>query len=74
MFSLSLRNVPTVPRVLGLAGLIPFVATGVGARVFFTDESRRETMQTVQRAYGASILSFMGAVHWGLEMASYGGS
>jgi hypothetical protein len=31
------------------------------------------TWDSAQRAYGACILSFMGAVHWGLEMAEHGG-
>ena len=29
---------------------------------------------SVLRAYGASILSFIGAVHWGLEICHYGGA
>jgi len=26
-----------------------------------------------QAAYGASIISFLGAIHWGLAMADYAG-
>ena len=72
MFPLTLGMVPRVPLALGLSGLIPFVVTGVGARFMSPDVSA--WMQSTQRAYGACILSFMGAVHWGLEMASYGGT
>lgn len=30
-------------------------------------------MEPLQIGYGASILSFLGAIHWGLEWAGYGG-
>lgn len=30
-------------------------------------------LQTVQVGYGACILSFLGAIHWGFEMSGYGG-
>jgi hypothetical protein len=30
-------------------------------------------VEPLQIGYGASILSFLGAVHWGLEWAGYGG-
>lgn len=30
-------------------------------------------MEPIQIGYGASILSFLGAIHWGLEWAGYGG-
>jgi len=30
-------------------------------------------IEPVQIGYGACVLSFMGAVHWGLEMVKYGG-
>ena len=29
-------------------------------------------LSEIQGLYGASILSFMGAIHWGLAMANYG--
>lgn len=42
---------------------------------------RKEYMQEIlavahadaQAAYGATILSFLGAIHWGLAMADYAG-
>lgn len=30
-------------------------------------------LEPLQIGYGASILSFLGAIHWGLEWAGYGG-
>lgn len=32
-----------------------------------------QSLQTFQITYGAVILSFLGAIHWGLEFAKYGG-
>ena len=31
-------------------------------------------LQPVQIGYGAVLISFLGAVHWGLELAAYGGT
>lgn len=31
-------------------------------------------LQTIQVGYGACILSFLGAIHWGFEIAGYGGN
>lgn len=64
---------PQVPRPalwLGLAGLIPFAA---GAVAIWSVEPRWSGVALiVQMAYAACILSFMGAVHWGLAMAGTG--
>ncbi|WP_019646613.1 DUF3429 domain-containing protein [Novispirillum itersonii] len=63
----SLRHSEHAARILGYAGLIPFigltlsawvltaVGTGAGLSVF----------PAAIAAYGAVILSFLGAVHWG---------
>jgi hypothetical protein len=32
-----------------------------------------DILQTVQIGYGAVLLSFLGAIHWGLEFAGMGG-
>jgi hypothetical protein len=55
-----------VPLSLGIAGLIPFVGTTVG---YIWYPSYNIDWIKVQSYYGSSILSFMGAVHWGLAMA-----
>lgn len=57
---------PKTPYFLGLAGLIPF-----GIAALFT-HSGIDTFVLygflAGTAYGAVILSFLGAVHWGLAM------
>ena len=57
---------PDIPRFLGWAGLVPFGLAAVGTH------SGIETIVPYGflggTAYGAVILSFLGAVHWGLAM------
>ncbi|TCZ55380.1 DUF3429 domain-containing protein [Roseicella aquatilis] len=51
---------------LGLAGLLPFLA---GALLAWTaPEAWRGIALQALAAYGAVILSFLGAVHWGLAL------
>lgn len=38
-----------------------------------TAEHLLHVLEPLQIGLGATILSFLGAVHWGLEMAEYGG-
>ena len=52
-----------------LKALVPPEATG-GALIAWALERRT----ALQISYGASILSFLGAVHWGLAMAAGGGA
>lgn len=64
---------PPVPRpaaVYGAAGLIPFVAAAVA--VWVLPGGWKTNALYVQLAYGATILSFLGAVHWGLALAGRG--
>ncbi|NIA68158.1 DUF3429 domain-containing protein [Pelagibius litoralis] len=63
----TLAEVPRPALVLGFAGLIPFVAAGFG--VWLAGYPQNLIALDIQLAYGAVILSFMGAVHWGLAMA-----
>ncbi len=51
---------------LGLGGLLPFV----GCALATTVPAYQGVAQTVMLAYAAVILSFLGAVHWGLVMSS----
>lgn len=59
--------IPTPQRValLGYGGLLPFIATALGS-VF--DGSHAVFWLDAQHAYGAVILSFVGALHWGFAM------
>ena len=54
-------------RVLGLAGLLPFVA-GAAALALLQAPGLRLWAGTALIAYGALIASFLGGIHWGLAM------
>lgn len=51
---------------LGYAGLLPFVGLAAAANLAPPPWAAHAT--TGLLAYGTSILSFMGAIHWGLAM------
>lgn len=63
----SLKGVPRSALVLGVAGLIPFA---VGALAVTLSPDHRDLAARLLLAYGATILSFLGGVHWGLAMAA----
>lgn len=66
----SLAELPRPAVVLGFAGLIPFVICALAAWIiWFPWYFLAIELQTF---YAACILSFLGAVHWGLAMAGYG--
>lgn len=56
---------------LGLAGLLPFIA-GAVATVLAPDAAFAATARGALVAYGATILAFLGAVHWGLILGGRG--
>ena len=58
-------------RLLGYAGLLPFAAGA--ALALFGPPPWRGTALTALAAYGAVILSFLGAVHWGLALRAPAG-
>jgi hypothetical protein len=64
------HRLPLLAWVLGLGGLIPFVALGIGATTMQQDWAARALLGLL--GYGACILSFLGAVHWGLGFAEFG--
>ena len=51
---------------LGYAGLMPFVA--LAAAAWLAPAAYRAQAAFALLAYGASIASFLGAIHWGLAM------
>jgi hypothetical protein len=63
--------IPMTAAFLGAGGLLPFagllIAPWLGAEPF------GRAPIPVLALYAAIILSFMGAVHWGLAMAEFGG-
>jgi len=54
-------------KLLGYAGLIPFVALSAFLLIF-PDSINKEKVIFSLLAYGITIISFLGAIHWGLTM------
>jgi hypothetical protein len=63
-----MRTLPPLAILLGVAGLLPFVAGSLGA-VSPDSELARLSLLAVS-GYGAVILSFLGGVHWGLALSA----
>jgi Protein of unknown function (DUF3429) len=53
-------------RGLGIGGLIPFV--GLTAALWWARPGEWPLASVALLGYGATIVSFLGAVHWGLVM------
>ncbi|WP_231875964.1 DUF3429 domain-containing protein [Gluconobacter japonicus] len=65
--SIDDMRLPFLALILGLAGLIPFLT--LGGWIFLAGLfSPLPHLTVILLAYGACILSFLGAVHWGLAM------
>ncbi|MEL6826722.1 MAG: DUF3429 domain-containing protein, partial [Pseudomonadota bacterium] len=60
---------PQVPMALMFAGVIPFVATSGLMLVWRNDPALKVTMAPWLLVYAAVILSFLGGVRWGAEIA-----
>ena len=58
--------VPRVTKILGYAGLIPFVVLSTG--LWIAPPQYFSQINQALIAYAAVILSFMGAVHWGMAI------
>lgn len=56
---------PSVVAWLGYGGLLPFVALALASAA---DPARSPTWVAALLAYGAVILSFVGALHWAFAM------
>ncbi|KAI9821463.1 MAG: hypothetical protein M1832_003309 [Thelocarpon impressellum] len=87
----SLQAVPREALYIGLAGVLPYLATSMTTFYLAWDinfahatgqgfllsgataEALLHIIEPLQVGYGAVILSFLGAIHWGLEFAKYGG-
>lgn len=61
---------PPGARLLGLAGLIPFVAGALALALL--DDPARGAAARVLAGYAAVIVSFLGGIHWGLGFARTG--
>lgn len=67
--STVLHQAPPPPRqvaLLGYAGLLPFIALALAA--WFAPAAYLAHAAFALLAYGATIASFLGAIHWGLAM------
>jgi len=62
----SSTSIPLPALILGLAGLIPFIATA--AALWLGGSVWRFDSGTALIAYGAVILSFLGGIRWGVEI------
>jgi len=63
-----MRRLPPVAIALGIAGLTPFLVCGWGTLALPSPDSERFLAALL--AYGAVILAFLGAVHWGFVLES----
>lgn len=62
-----LRRMSGIALLLGLAGVLPFLACGLMTLATLDPASSRWAAALV--GYGAVVLGFIGAVQWGLAMA-----
>ena len=71
MTPLRETSLPRPAAILGIAGLIPFIALAVQvATTFPMGPAMRLQAQGALAWYGAVILSFLGGIQWGLAVAS----
>lgn len=61
------HEIPAVPLALGLAGLAPFIGLALAVALQHGDFGGLDAA-TALLGYGATILSFLGGVHWGLAL------
>jgi hypothetical protein len=57
-----------LPRALGYGGAIPFVAIALMLHLSDNQDFLRHALL----AYGACIVSFLGAIHWGERLSTFG--
>ena len=62
------HRLPVLAVILGLGGLVPFVGCGVGTLALSGVWAGRFLIALT--TYGACILSFLGAVHWGFALGA----
>jgi hypothetical protein len=62
------RNLPPLAWLLGIAGILPFIVCGLETVRLTGLQSN--IMLSALLGYGAVILAFLGAVHWGFALAA----
>lgn len=65
--------VPKPAMFFGFLGVLPCMAASVMSVYYADSPELLSFIEPVQVGFGACILSWLGAVHWGLEMAKYNG-
>jgi hypothetical protein len=66
----AVSRLNTTAEIVSYAGVVPFVLCLLGVALL-RDYEYRELAQRIAISYGAAVLSFVGAVHWGLALAGY---
>ena len=61
-------SIPSSAGWLGASGALPFI--GLAVALPFISDDQRTFVAHALLAYGATIVSFLGGVHWGLAMGS----
>jgi hypothetical protein len=64
----STNRLPAAVEIAGYAGVAPFVLCLVG-EVMLPGYEQRDLAQRIAVAYGAVVLTFAGAIHWGFALA-----
>jgi hypothetical protein len=64
----AISRLNTSAEIVSYAGVVPFVACLLGIALL-RDFGARELAQRITISYGAVVLAFVGAVHWGLALA-----
>ena len=62
----NLSSPTLTARAIGYGGLIPFI--GLSAMSVLWRDIHHSAILFSLLAYGATIISFLGAIHWGLAM------
>lgn len=70
-FDMVHKQFPPAPLLLTLAGILPFFGTTVALWAWRGDIALILTAALWLHVYAAVILSFLGGVRWGVEIARY---
>jgi Protein of unknown function (DUF3429) len=62
------NRLPAAVEIAGYAGVVPFILCLIG-EVMLPGYEQRDLAQRIAVAYGAAVLTFAGAVHWGFALA-----
>jgi Protein of unknown function (DUF3429) len=64
----AVSRLNTTAEIVSYAGVVPFVLCLLGVALL-PNYGQRELAQRIAISYGAVVLAFLGAVHWGLALA-----